>query len=150
MNTVDAVDVAPLSTDLDDVVSAVHEVRDAVKNQHTWVSSVFWVWIAWSVFSFVQDSVWESKFRYAAYYNVRNEQITLVKKPHDCDFLKAPIGSKECHFDKVVAVTKVSKDIKTGRPVVSHDDGKTWDWDDSTDTRSVPGIWVSYTKVEDE
>ncbi len=138
------------STDLSDVVAAVDRVREAVGNQHTWVSSVFWVWIAWSVFSFVQDSVWESKFRYATYYGVTNEQVTLLKKPHDCDFLKAPVGSKECHFDKVVEVTKVGKDTKTGRPVVSHDGGKTWDWDDSTDTRSVPGVRVSYTKAEDE
>jgi hypothetical protein len=138
------------STDLSDVIAAVDSVREAVRSQHTWVSSAFWIWIAWSVFSFLQTSVWESKSRYAMYYGVPNEHVTLLKKPHDCDFLKAPIGSKECHFDKNVEVTQIGKDTKTGRPVVSHDSGKTWDWDDSTETRSVPSVWVSYTKVEDE
>jgi hypothetical protein len=138
------------STDLSDLVAAVDTVREAVRSQHTWVSSAFWIWIAWTVFSFLQTSVWESKFRYAMYYDVPSEHITLLKKPHDCEFLKAPIGSKECHFDKNVEVTKVGKDTKTGRPVVSHNSGKTWDWDDSTDIRSVPSVWVSYTRVEDE
>lgn len=73
-------------TDLRNVVAAVDRVREAVGNQHTWVSSVFWVWIAWSVFSYFQDSVWESKFRYATYYGVTNEQVTLVKKPHAATF----------------------------------------------------------------
>ena len=138
------------STDLSDVVNAVESVREAVSSQHTWVTSAFWIWIAWLVYSFFQGSIWESKSRYAMYYDVPSDHVTVLKEPHDCDFLKAPIGSKECHFDKNVEVTKVGKDNKTGRPVVSHDNGKTWGWDDLTDTRSVPGVWVSYTKVEDE
>lgn len=138
------------STDLSDVVAAVESVREAVSSQHTWVMSAFWIWIAWLVYSFFQGSIWESKSRFAMYYDVPSDHVTVLKEPHDCDFLKAPIGSKECHFDKNVEVTKVGKDNKTGRPVVSHDNGTTWEWDDSTDTRSVPGVWVSYTKVEDE
>jgi len=27
---------------------------------------------------------------------------TITERPHDCDFWKAPIGSKECHYEKHV------------------------------------------------
>jgi len=81
------------------------------------------------------------------YYGVPSDHIVVLDEPHDCDFFKAPIGSKGCHFEKSVAVTKIGNDIQTGRPTVSHDNGKTWEWDDFNTTRSVPSVWVSYTKV---
>ena len=97
----------------------------------------------------LDDKGWESKARYSAYYGVPAEDVVVNHEPRDCDFLRAPLGFKACHYEKIVAVTKVGKDNKTGRAVVSHDNGNTWTWDDLTDTRTVPGILVSYTKVED-
>src|SRR5487761_187056 len=41
---------------------------------------------------------------YGIRYNVTDEHVFIDHKPHDCDFLKAPIGDKGCHFEKVVVV----------------------------------------------
>jgi hypothetical protein len=43
--------------------------------------------------------------RYAAVYgdrDTRAENVVILDKPHDCDFFKAPIGDKECHYKKTV------------------------------------------------
>jgi hypothetical protein len=39
---------------------------------------------------------------YALQNNVDPEKVTIIPKPHDCDFDKAPIGNKECHYEAVV------------------------------------------------
>jgi hypothetical protein len=40
------------------------------------------------------------------YYGLLNdvsaERVTIMPQPHDCDFSKAPIGDKECHYERVV------------------------------------------------
>jgi hypothetical protein len=135
-------------------VSAINEVRDAVRNQHhSTYSSVLWLVVGYFLIGGWISDGWESKFRYSMYYGTTSEHTTVNKKPHDCDFFKAPIGSKECHFDKDVTVTetKVGNDTGTGKPVVSYDGGKTWAWNDGA-TRAVPHteVYVTYTKIENE
>ena len=43
---------------------------------------------------------------YAFTNKVPVNRIEEVKKPHDCEFATAPIGSKHCHYDATVAVWK--------------------------------------------
>lgn len=49
-------------------------------------------------------------------------------KPRDCDFLKAPLGSKGCHYEKVKNSSTgiTAKDLSTGQMLMSEDYGKTW------------------------
>src|SRR5438046_274287 len=54
----------------------------------------FWV--------FTEDSVWVNRIRYAKHYSVDMDRVFMEPKPHDCDFIKAPLGMKHCHFDKSV------------------------------------------------
>ena len=40
------------------------------------------------------------------YYGLLNdvsaERVTIMPQPHDCDFSKAPIGDKECHYERLI------------------------------------------------
>jgi hypothetical protein len=63
----------------------------------------WWVYITIAVVgAFVigwwTDADWFLKWLYAGKFNVTMEQVTVAKKPHDCDFMQAPMGSKNCHY----------------------------------------------------
>ena len=44
----------------------------------------------------------ESKFGYAEKYEVPENKVYIETKPHDCEWGKAPLGNKYCHFEKTV------------------------------------------------
>ncbi len=48
----------------------------------------------------------ESKFGYAAKYEVSDDKVYVESKPHDCEWDKAPIGKKYCHFNSVILTDK--------------------------------------------
>jgi hypothetical protein len=49
---------------------------------------------------------------YAIVNGTDTDQVHIDAKPHDCDFSKAPLGDKECHFEKHV---ETQTDSKTGK-----------------------------------
>ncbi|MGA8215604.1 MAG: hypothetical protein WB799_18545 [Candidatus Sulfotelmatobacter sp.] len=53
------------------------------------------------------DSAWA----YALRYNTLNQYVVIDRKPHDCDWDKAPVGNKECHFEKVVNVREGDESV---------------------------------------
>jgi hypothetical protein len=102
--------------------------------------------LALFVLFFVVYHGWNSKLRYAFQYGANYDDVTKDQKPHDCDWLKAPIGDKECHYDMKVLVTEIrSTDQKTGRPIVSYDGGISWVWNpDATLNTSSPAAEADY------
>jgi hypothetical protein len=44
------------------------------------------------------------QIKYAAEYSVDGDQVVIERKPHNCDWNSAPLGSKHCHYDAVVTV----------------------------------------------
>jgi hypothetical protein len=40
---------------------------------------------------------------YAAEYKVSTDAVHVAPKPTDCDFFHAPVGFKDCHYEKWVA-----------------------------------------------
>ncbi len=50
---------------------------------------------------------------YEVEYQVSADHIFIDPKPHDCEFLKAPIGNKYCHFEKIVTVAPEGSDNPT-------------------------------------
>jgi hypothetical protein len=44
----------------------------------------------------------QSPWAYAMQYNTESQYVVIDPEPHDCEFFKAPIGNKYCHFDKTV------------------------------------------------
>jgi hypothetical protein len=110
-------------------------------------------WIIFAIlvmaFTSVWDWVWDSKARYGVQFSTSTDSVTVDKRPQNCDIFFSPIGKKGCSYEKNVTVTKRAKDVKTGRRIISNDDGKTWDWDD--DDREPLGVkvYVYWSRVEE-
>jgi hypothetical protein len=45
----------------------------------------------------------KSRWAYAMQYNTETQYVVIDPQPHDCEFFKAPIGNKYCHFDRTVS-----------------------------------------------
>lgn len=75
---------------------------------------------------------WRSK--YAVRYQVEPDQVFIDQKPHNCDWLSAPLGDKHCHYDSVVMVYNpdgkvidgTGVQVNAGGSMLSYDGGKTW------------------------
>jgi hypothetical protein len=81
-------------------------------------------------------------------------KIKIEKKPHDCEFLTAPLGNKNCHYDKVVQKTMWGTST-SNRPIVSFDDGKSWNEFTPEPGVTVPRaptvveVYVTWNRVTD-
>lgn len=65
------------------------------------MAAAIWFWI-------VPD-----KYRYAVEYDVPSEKVYVQDKPHDCEWEKAPLGNKYCHFERRVAPSMNDKGVVT-------------------------------------
>jgi hypothetical protein len=43
----------------------------------------------------------------------------VANKPADCDYLTVPVRRKNCEYRKQILVEAYSRDVASGRPVVS-------------------------------
>jgi hypothetical protein len=81
-------------------------------------------------------SVW-----YALRYGVHLSDVQTDTRPGECDYNHAPLGYKGCRYQALVIVRnadgvivagdsapKYSHDVKTAKPIISYDEGKTWSW----------------------
>jgi hypothetical protein len=50
------------------------------------------------------------KTRYAWEYDTITNDVFISAKPHDCEFLTAPMGRKNCHYAKHVEAVKWQPD----------------------------------------
>jgi hypothetical protein len=102
----------------------------------------FLAFVIWTLWPGSGDS-WNDKLWRSIRYGVSYGQVRVDSKPADCNFLQAPLGIKGCSYEaKVTAYNsfgsavggdnapKYSKDTKTGRTIISFNDGQTWDWFD--------------------
>ncbi len=85
---------------------------------------VFWAVVIGAIVWF--GGLDDSKLRYEIQYD--DAEVTVDDKPHDCEFLTAPMGRKNCSYQKEVSVALFSKDVATGEPIISYDEGETWQW----------------------
>jgi hypothetical protein len=100
---------------------------------------------------------------YALEYKVYPSKVQVHAKPKDCNFVHALLGSKECHYEAVVIAynaagelvggdaPRYGHDTKTGKPIVSHDKGKTWVLYYGTDIpdQKINSVVVTWYKVRD-
>ena len=140
---------------LDDVCDKLDEIERAVRDKGSVLGAIVALIIAWLVILGLGD-LWHSKLRYAWWYNVSSDQVTTEKKPTDCDFLRAPLGDKGCHYDREVTVIRVKTEpdprgtlASPGIPYVSFDDGKTWVVDTSNPL-TKPQVLISWEKIHEE
>jgi hypothetical protein len=71
--------------------------------------------------------------------------VEVSAQPHDCEFLTAPIGVKNCHYEPQVRTVQL-RTTETGALVASWDGGKT---EQVADTMIIPRINVGWEKVAD-
>jgi hypothetical protein len=129
-------------------------VKEAM-GKSSW-SSLFWMAvIIYFVLTFEAPD-WAVKMWYSIEYNVPYDRVQTEKEPEDCNFLTAPLGSKGCSYTRTaIAVNELgqevpshlrrSNDTKTGKPIVSADDGKTWWFEDARDWKAKT-VYVSWIK----
>jgi hypothetical protein len=100
-------DLDDVCSNLDDVSSKLEDVRKAIEKKGGWLTWWWaWIWVFVIVFDWIPDA-WHSNFRYETQYQVPASQITHYYKPSDCSFLTSPLGSKGCHYERVVTTSQV-------------------------------------------
>jgi hypothetical protein len=78
----------------------------------------------------------ESEWAYVGRYSTSAKYVMIEKEPHTCEWSKAPLGNKYCHFDKVVTVDGDAS-IKMAWPVgvlIEH---------------NSPRVYVTWEKIEE-
>lgn len=105
----------------DDVIDAIRSLEQTVKDQWSAGRMLLTVFGIWLVFS-IPGAIWHAKWRYALAYNVPSQKVQYEPRPHDCEFLAAPLGDKFCHYEVVVTTVEWATST-TGNPIISYDEG---------------------------
>ena len=118
-----------------------------MSDNDNWITALlFWAALAFAVwFGFWGRN---SSIRYQYQYDAPAERVSIAKRPNDCEFMTAPLGRKNCDYEKQVDVYKFDRDPNAKRPVVSTDGGKSWSWNDGGPTSGTQVI-VWWKKVDD-
>jgi hypothetical protein len=153
----------------EDVCDRLDNIEAAVKDIHSGFSWVGLILVGWLIFAGIED-FWGSKLRYSLQYGVNYDQVTIEKKPADCNFFHVPLGGKGCNYDRQVNIVKVDNSNVWGGQSISYDNGENWihttknkdgvliasrDGGTTWSTDSVPplikpGIFVTWEKKEDD
>jgi hypothetical protein len=59
-----------------------------------------------------------------------------------CNWNHAPLGDKACHYEKSVFTTRWAQST-AGKPIVSYDDGKTWNEFSAPPNAEIPSEFVN-------
>ena len=95
------------TTDLDDIDGTLQEILSAINNKESGGSSSFSDVIWFLVFIFILSG-WSGsqldRFTDRLWYSVADDtdwkNVNVTKRPTNCDFLHAPLGSKSCSYKK--------------------------------------------------
>ncbi len=90
------------------IVAELREIRSSL----TSASGLFWVFVIVFVISGWSGSWadrWTDKLWYSVKYDTDFKNITVGKRPTDCDWLHAPLGDKDCHYQKATNVFGVEQ-----------------------------------------
>jgi hypothetical protein len=152
MSVSDDYDPDDHSYGLEDVCERLDNIEAAVTANHRDTSWIGWGFLIWLAVVVWLPDMWFSKTRFSWWYGVSNDQVTIEKKPADCNFFHAPLGGKGCHCDPQVTAIKVKTDKSDPAryPVnyVSFDDGKTWTVDNAVPP-TKPQVVISWERIEE-
>jgi hypothetical protein len=138
---------------LSEVESAVKGVRRAIESKSSFWSGLVFLFIAVIVWGWVSD-LWNSKWRYATAYSVSTGDVYIPKRPHDCEFMTAPVGEKHCSYKRTVSTIRWATSTANA-PIMSTDEGKTWETFIPDSGVQVPQhstvkeVYVNWEKEED-
>lgn len=129
--------------DLDDVVAAIQKLRTSVEARPSAAHTILRIGCCLLIYSIIitfVGNIWNSKTILSARYDVATDQITIDAEPHDCDFLRAPLGVKGCSYTRQIEVIKTGTNA-AGEHFVTYDDGKTWSPDPEKNAKSAVVVW---------
>jgi len=145
-------DYDPSRCSLDDVCGKLDSIDETLRDTRSGFVGLAWTALLLiAIFVWIPD-LWHTKTRYAWSHGVSTDQVTIDKRPKDCDFFHAPIGDKACKYKRQVSTVQVKSEYSatTGAVhYVSYDDGKTWSVDTSVPA-TQPQVSISWEKVEDQ
>ena len=73
-------------------------------------------WILCSIFVVIFACIfWVGPSVYSIKYAVSADKIYLDPKPKDCDFWRVPLGTKGCHYQRVV-IAQHAKGVRETHP----------------------------------
>jgi hypothetical protein len=124
---------------------AEHIARRSLHYVGLAIGWIFLLACAWGVFIWLLPP---SRLKYSSLYSVPYANVTVPDKPHDCEFMTAPIGNKNCSYKAEVIAIRTETST-TGKPIVSFDGGKTWNWD-AGEFKATPSVQVSWQKIDDK
>jgi hypothetical protein len=127
------------------------------------VGAIFWLLVVLGVFAWIlMPHSWTNAVWYGVKYKIPVDQVYTSNKPSDCDWTYAPLGNKGCYYKAVVSAfnaagdlvggddaPKYGKDSKTGKPIISYDDGKTWGWSYADANLHVKTVRVEWIKINE-
>jgi hypothetical protein len=90
-------------------------------------------------------SEWATKWRYTFETDLWDASVVIDKQPHDCEFLTAPIGKKNCHYERLVTTVRVRR-LANGVCLVSYDEARTWT---EAKLSARPVVYVSWNKIDE-
>lgn len=111
------------------------------------IGGLIFLGLIWLALSYLLP---EWRIKYALRYVTSYEHVFIDERPTSCDFFRAPIGEKACHFEKSISTAKWEKST-TGEAIVSNDDGKTWRTLSPPEHTKIPTtfVFVEWNKVND-
>jgi hypothetical protein len=142
-----------IEASLGSVETAIERVEKAINDKWStfqWIGIICIGIYLWSL----PGQLWHSKWRYSAAYGVLESEVYVQDPPHDCTFLAAPLGEKYCHYERIVSFTRWATST-TGNPIVSYDDGKTWNTFNPPAGKAVPQlstvkeVYIGWEKKDD-
>src|ERR1700730_16709247 len=93
-------------TDLDDIDGTLQEILSAIKNKESGgngLSEAIWILVIVLLLSDWPGSTLD-RFTDRVRYSVANDtdwkNVNVTKRPTNCDFFHAPMGSKSCSYKK--------------------------------------------------
>jgi hypothetical protein len=51
---------------------------------------------------------------YRTLYGNSSSNVLITAQPHDCEFMTAPLGEKNCHYEKTIEFDKSSDTVYVG------------------------------------
>jgi hypothetical protein len=150
----DILDLSGVEHSIERVESAVGRVETAVKDKLSSIQLLLYAAIGIWLVS-LPGRAWHSKWRYAVEYSLSTEKIQVDTAPHDCGFLTAPIGEKYCHYERVVSTVRWATSTQ-GLPIISFDEGKTWNvfapdaGEHAPQYSTVKEVSISWVKKNDD
>ena len=132
-------------------------MSDAAEPKSSWGGTIIGMLVlVWFLNAFDLDLA-HSRLRYALQYSLKLGSVSKDKKPRDCDWLRSPLGNKDCHFEVKIETIKEGFD-EHGAPVVSYDDGATWNPADGIDkpyplaakVPTIRSVNISWEKLQGE